>query len=183
MTMIHLENDRFTLIGALQRYNIAWRKLLQEYQLEALGDHVVATTVSWKVGDKARLFADLQMIAPYVEQVHVGTVDKRYIASCVLHEPLEADLWIIKVLERRPGATDPLGLDSVDFITKDPQKVYETFKAIGLTVAKERNAVHDWVSVRFGTNDEFEAKFTDHLVLDVTIKEMKSAADHILKSL
>ena len=43
--------------------------------------------------------------------------------------------------------------------------------------------MHEWVSVRFGENDEFEAKFTDHLVLDVAVKELNQATDSILKSL
>lgn len=181
--MIHLENDRFTLIGALQRYKLAWRKLLTEHGLEVISQTSVATTVSWKVGDKARLFADLEEIAPHTEQVHIGTVNDRFIASAVLKKPMEDSLWIVKILERRPRSVDPLGLDSVDFITKDPAAVFAACKQAGLTVVRERNPMHEWISVRFGANDEFEAKFTDHLVLDIAEREIRHANDAILARL
>lgn len=181
--MIGLKNDRFTLIGAFQRYKRAYLELIKEYELEAFNAAATATTISWKVADKAQLFADLESIAADTEQIHIGTVNNRYIASAVLHKPLEAKIQIIKILERRPQSTDPLGLDSVDFLVKDLEKTYTTLRQAGLRVVKENNPVHEWLSLRFGANDEFEAKFTDHLVLEVARKELKMSELQLLKRL
>jgi hypothetical protein len=181
--MINIEHGGLTLIGALQRYKIAWRKLVEEYKLDDFTEYAIPTTLSWKVGDKGHLYEDLYKIRKETEQVHIGTVNDRFIASVVLHEPLDAELWIIKILERRATSTDPLGLDSIDYLVPNLQQTYDGLKAAGLYVVKEHNDVHEWLSMRFGDNDQFEAKFTDHLVIQVAEKELKMSEDDILKKL
>jgi hypothetical protein len=181
--MIHLEQGGLTLVGALQRYNLAWKALIKEYKLQDFADYAQATTVSWKVADKAKLFFNLESLGQYAEQMHVGTVNNRYIASVVLHKPLEANIWLIKILERRAGSRDALGLDSIDYLVPDIEQTYTGLKAAGLYVVKEHNDKHAWLSLRFGRDDEFEAKFTDHLVLDVAQKELRDGEAQILKRL
>jgi hypothetical protein len=181
--MINIEHGGLTMIGALLRYKIAWRKLIEEYELEDFTNFAIPTTISWKVANKDQLYEDLYKIRKETEQVHIGTVNDRFIASAVLHEPFEDDLWIIKILERRAGSKDALGLDSIDYLVPDLQRTYDGLKAAGLYVVKEHNEVHEWLSMRFGNNDQFEAKFTDHLVIAVAGKELKIAEDAILKKL
>lgn len=181
--MIHLEHGGLTVIGALQRYKLAWRALLQEYDMFDFADYAIATTVSWKVADEERLFAALQANTAEIEQVHIGTVNDRFIASAVLHKPVEDQLWLLKILERRAGSKDPLGLDSVDFLVPDIERTHQGLKSAGLYVVKEHNDMHSWLSLRFGPNDEFEAKFTDHLVLDVAGRELKATEETLLQRL
>lgn len=181
--MIHLEQGGFTLVGALQRYNLAWKALIKEYNLQDFAGYAKATTVSWKVADKSKLFFSLESLSTHAEQVHIGTVNNRHIASVVLHEPLEANIWLIKILERRAGSRDALGLDSVDYLVPDLEQTYTGLKTAGAYIVKEHNDKHKWLSMRFGTNDEFEAKFTDHIVLDVAKKDLNDAEAKILKAL
>ncbi|MDB5169094.1 MAG: hypothetical protein JWO41_450 [Candidatus Saccharibacteria bacterium] len=181
--MINIEHGGLTLIGALQRYKIAWRNLVQEYHLEDFEEFAIPTTISWKVADKDHLYEALYNIRKETEQVHIGTVNDRFIASVVLKQPFEDDLWIIKVLERRVASKDALGLDSIDYLVPDLEQTYQGLKAAGLPVVKEHNDVHAWLSLRFGNNDQFEAKFTDHLVIAVAQKELKLDEDKILKIL
>ncbi len=181
--MIHLEQGGLNLVGALQRYNLAWSALVSEYQLEDFTEFAKATTVSWKVADKTKLFFNLQSLAEDTEQLHVGTVNNRFIACVVLHKPLEANILILKILERRAGSKDPLGLDSVDYLVPDVEKTYSGLKAAGLYVVKESNDMHSWLSLRFGKDDEFEAKFTDNLVIKVAQDELKLTEEKILKRL
>lgn len=181
--MINIRNERFTLVGALQRHKRAWQELMYEYELDDFATYATPTTVSWKVADKGQLYADLGLIAKETEQVHIGTVNERFIASALLHEPLETTMWIIKILERRPGSIDKLGLDSVDYLVKDIEQTYSGLRQAGLRAIKESNDMHSWLSLRFGENEEFEAKFTDHLVLQVAQAELKLSEAAIIKRL
>jgi hypothetical protein len=70
-------------------------------------------------------------------------------------------------------------LDSIDYLVNNLNETYEFLEHAG--VVKESNDNHSWLSLRFGKNKEFEAKFTDHLVLEVAIKELKIAIDKITK--
>jgi hypothetical protein len=178
--MITLGGSPETLKKALEDYNAAWKAFLVVRHLETLEHTAVPNTISWKVADKADLFAVLESLKTDAEQMHVGTVNDRLIASVVLHKPYDG-MSIVKILERRPGSDDPLGLDSLDYMVKDPEHTYELLKDAEAHIVKESNEVHDWLSLRFGKNLEFEAKFVDHLVLAVAIKEMEIAQTKLLK--
>jgi hypothetical protein len=160
------------LKDSLKRYDDAWKR--SDLKIKAK-----PTTISWKVANKADLFKNLEILKDKTEQVHIGTVNERFIASVVLTKPVHG-MFIIKILERRAGSYDPLGLDSIDYLVDDIETVYEQLKDLYIT--KESNEVHEWLSLRFD-DKKFEAKFTDHLVLDVAIKELKIAANRIMENL
>lgn len=178
--MIDLLSGRMSVREALDAYEAAWKAFLVVHHLESLKQIARPTTLSWKVATKTELFANLEAIARLTEQVHIGTVNNRFIASVVLHEPLENGLAIIKILERRTGSNDALGLDSIDYLVDDTDHVLALLRAAQAQVAAEHNEVHDWLSLRFGESNQFEAKFTDHLVIDVAIKELKLAKKRLL---
>jgi hypothetical protein len=160
--------------ASLQTHKLAWQELRTKYGLLEFR----ATTLSIKVADKAALYAVLQDNVNNIEQVHIGTVNDRYIASAVLKEPFES-LPILKVLERRPGANDSLGLDSIDYLVDDLGQTFQMLHEAGLPVVKEQNDVHAWLSLRFGESSRFEAKLTDHVVLEVAIKELQISIDSL----
>ena len=137
------------------------------------------TTCSVKVDSKHLLYQILEGNSDIIEQMHVGTVNDRYIASAALTVP-HYGLPILKILERRPGSSDPIGLDSIDYLYADLDKAFELLQAAGLPVEKENNDMHAWLSLRFGENKQFEAKITDHIVLEVAVKEMKLQIEQIL---
>jgi len=169
--MLELSSE-FHIEQALGEQQAAWAELLAASQLPKFR----ATTLSVKVADKAALFQVLQVNQKIIEQVHIGTVSDRYIASAVLTESA-FDMPILKILERRPGSDDPLGLDSIDYLVYDLEQTYEHFVAAGLPIVKEHNEMHEWLSLRFGPDDRFEAKLTDHIVLEVAIKELKASIE------
>jgi len=163
------------IVKTLDSYNQAWRRLVKDKGLNSFK----ATTLSVKVANKSELYKVLLDNEAGIEQVHIGTVNARYIASAVLKQPYR-DLNILKILERRSDSTDPLGLDSLDYLVADINQTFKKLKAAGLPIVKEYNDVHVWLSLRFGDYDEFEAKFTDHLVLGVAIKELQMSIEKIL---
>jgi hypothetical protein len=156
---------------AFKKYNAAWRKLSLKLKAKP-------TTISWKVASKDDLFKNLEVLKNQTEQVHIGTVNDRFIASVVLTQPIH-NMSIIKILERRAGSRDLLGLDSIDYLVENINASHEKIKDYG--AVKESNAMHEWLSLRFGENKEFEAKFTDHLVLEVAIKELQLSINKINK--
>lgn len=171
-------DSEWAIETSLNDYRQAWLSLLQ--QAESLALEARATTLSIKVADKDAILNMLSINQTEIEQVHIGTVNDRFIASVLLDEPYQG-MPILKILERRPGSEDPLGLDSIDYLVPDLEHTFELLEAAGLPVLKENNDVHAWLSLRFGPDQRFEAKFTDHLVLAVAIKELQISIDRLLR--
>lgn len=173
MSILALGGSSETLAKAFDEYQTAWKAFLVINNLEILEHQARPTALGWKVADKPALYADLAAISNMTTQVHIGTVNQRQIASAVLAEPY-AGIPIIKILERRAGALDPLGLDHIDFLVDNPDQINEMLQAVGARIEHQHNHAHTWLSLRFGKNFEYEAKFVDHSVLDVCIKELQA---------
>lgn len=155
---------------------IGWRAYEKDLIKQGLAGPLKAMAVGWKVADLKSFKAVFSDLLDISEQAHVGSVNERFIGSFVLKEPLNSDeISVIKILQRRPGSEDPLGLDHIDFLAEDiagAKKVLDTAKA---NYEEQSNDAHNWLSVRFGEVLEYEAKLVDHTVLDVAVKELKTA--------
>lgn len=137
------------------------------------------STLAWKVTDITEFTETLGGFLKdnLVEQCHIGFVDKRYIASVVFKEPLYREARILKLMQRRPGSTDPVGLDHADFAVDSlPDTEADLNKQPDIKWSYESNEVHQWISVWF---DNREAKFVDHIVLDVGVKELQDATKQL----
>ena len=135
--------------------------------------------VGWKVADINEFNDALSgfLKSGLVAQCHIGFVDNRYIASIVFKEPIYQNIRILKLMQRRPGSTDPIGLDHADFPVED-------LAAAEATLAKQKvpkwghesNDVHGWISVWF---DGLEVKYFDHIVLDIAVKELQDTISQL----
>jgi hypothetical protein len=182
--MLNLIGGSMPFDVSFSAYKYAWEALIKNYKLDmSVTEKMVPTTISWKVTDKSLLYENLNNNGHLVEQVHVGTVNDRYIASALLHSPIENTIWILKILERRKGSDDLLGLDSIDYLARDLEEVYKEFTGAGLQISKEENDMHSWLSLRFGEDLQHEAKFVDHLLTNVAVKELKLKESDILSSI
>ena len=181
--MVELNGGQRNLEEMLKAYHVTWHEFIAENDLRVIAESATPSTISWKVADKKVLFENLENLVADTEQVHIGTVNGRFIASVVLCEPYMG-MQIVKILERRAGSDDPLGLDSIDYLVENPKSAFDILsKAKNCVVQKESNDIHDWLSLRFGENQQFEAKFVDHLVLAVAQKELALREKEILASL
>lgn len=181
--MIELSGGRDTLSKMLDAYESAWNEFIDNNHLRAFSQSILPTTVSWKVDGHNSLFDNLEQLADRSEQVHIATVNNRFIATIVLIEPCR-DMRLLKILERRAGSSDPLGLDSLDYLTENLNAVSDQLNgAADCTLQKDHNEMHNWLSLRFGLTRQFEAKFTDHLVLQVAQKELAQSEKEIINSL
>lgn len=174
--MITLSGGPDSLKVALAEYQNAWKAFIVINHLEPLEHTMRLVAISWKVEHKVALYGNLRLIGGQAEQVHIGTVNDRFIAMAVLKKEY-AGARIIKLLERRVGSQDPLGLDSLDYQVADLDITFDLLKAAGARVEKEENEVHGWLSLRFGKNHEYEAKFIDHSLIDVAVKELEARRD------
>ena len=163
-----------SLTVALTEYHAAWNAFRVIHHLDILERLAVPTTIGWKVADAKTLYANLAALATVTEQAHIGVVNQRLIASVLLNDDFES-MRIIKLLQRRPQSSDRLGLDHIDYLVTDMLKIHMVLKEAGAHVNLENNDMHEWLSLRFGGKLEFEAKFVDHLVLDVAIRELQQA--------
>lgn len=131
-------------------------------------------TIGWKVKDIDEYTETISSFLKkdLIDQFHIGFVDRRYIASIVFKKPIYKEIYILKLMQRRPNSKDPVGLDHVDFSVNS---LSETAKELDTKDIEnwgyEANESHKWISVRFS---DTEAKFVDHIVLDVCIKELKT---------
>jgi len=168
----------------LKAYSIAWEKFVT-----SLGEGgawlgtLPPTALGWKVADRASFNRTLATLSDSSEQLHVGTVNGRKIASIVVPKPLEGDIHIIKLMERRRGSNDPIGLDHVDFLLADSlEAAAKRLDKAKIPYTPEANDIHRWLSLRFGEDGKHEAKLLDHLVLDVAVEEMRAAIVEIVKN-
>lgn len=136
-------------------------------------------TIGWKVTNIDEYCDTLSgfLKENLVVQTHIGFVDKRYIAAIVFKKPIYQDIRILKLMQRRPGSTDRIGLDHADFYIDDLSKFEAELNKIKLPKwSYESNEMHRWISLWF---KDTEAKFVDHLVLDVGVKELQDATKQI----
>lgn len=171
--MITLIGGPDSLKTSLVNYEKAWKAFVVINHFESIEPSWQRVAISWKVEHKVALFGNLRRIGDQAEQIHIGTINDRFIAMAILKKKY-AGVRMIKLLERRPGSQDPLGLDSVDFRVDDMDVTYELLKTAGAHVAREHNDVHAWLSLRFGKNHEYEAKFIDHSLVGVAISELET---------
>ena len=158
-----------------EQYWQKWENFRKQHDLKEFKP----STVAFKSQDIANFNQILGLLLDQdlVNQCHIGFVDKRYIASIVLHKPLFKDIYIIKLMQRRPNSTDPVGLDHMDFYVDRLNDIEDYFKSKDLAKWDyETNESHKWISLRF---DNTEAKFVDHLVLDVCVMELRNVSSKI----
>jgi hypothetical protein len=161
------------LNGAITDYRKKWDALIAKCNDKEFFKGLKPTSVAWKavdIDDFDRRFLDLR--AP-CDQIHFGWVNERWLTTLHLKgAPLEWDIRLIKLMQRRPGSTDPVGLDHLDFLVPDTKEAEAMLtKEPVLKWTKEMNGEHcKWISVWFeGT----EAKLRSDTVLDVCIAEMQ----------
>jgi hypothetical protein len=173
-----------TVGKGLELYWNKWDTLVATRQDKQFFRSLKPTAVGWKVEDRAeydRLVAELHDKAGQVVETWMNG---RWIAKLLLRDAeLPGDVRIIKVMMRRPGSSDAVGLDHVDFYSPSIEEVEKKLTVESdLKWTRENNDIiagYDWLSVWF---DGTEAKLKNDTVLDIVAAELKSARDDILRT-
>jgi hypothetical protein len=132
------------------------------------------TAVGWKLADEVAYKQMYDELKPFCDRTVETWMNGRWIANMHLKdELLEGGITLIKVMQRRPGSDDALGLDHVDFMCADAKRVEAQLKQSDLRWTWESNDVitnYSWISVWF---DGGEAKLKEGTVLDTIVKELE----------
>ena len=167
---------------ALKTYMQKWQRLAAARSNKAFFEGLQPTAFGWKVSDTAEFDERAQVLRDMSEQAHLGWVNERWLATFYLNEPLENGVRLVKLMERRPGSTDAVGLDNVDFLLAENVDAKAVLAAEpDLQWTEEMNGDHcQWLSVWF---DGTEAKLRRDTVLQVCVDEMLDCQGQLLSEL
>jgi len=162
---------------AVEQYHQKWQSLVDSSEHADYLNSLPMTAIGWKTQDRAELLQRLDALRDMCDQIHFGWVNERWIISLHLKDlALPHDVRIIKLMERRPGSTDTIGLDHIDFYAPNAADTLD--EAIDIQWSKEMSGSHcKWISIWFA---ETEAKLRGDTVLQVCADELLELQQQIL---
>jgi hypothetical protein len=180
--MIDLINPvaKEALSQSLDKYFTKWDEYVSRMGLFAVAEKMRPVAVGWKVGSRAEYRRVMSVLDNFALQIHSVTVNKRKFATVVLDEPLSRGITAIKVIERREGSRDIVGLDHIDFYLPMVEGIAEMLERGEANWRRQGNDTYKRISVRFGPESLYEAKIIDHTVLNIAADELNYASQKIL---
>jgi hypothetical protein len=176
-------NEHGTLLEELshdlEEYHQTWHELVATRQDRVFFESLIPTAVAWKVFDRAELDRCVMNIRSQCDQLHFGWVNDRWLVTLhLMSEALPGNIRIIKLMERRPGSSDPVGLDHIDFLVPNGDAKTVLAKEPNLTWSEESNGNHcKWLSLWL---DGTEAKLRTDTVLQVCADELLVTQERLL---
>ena len=169
--------DEFNV--ATKEFGLKWQKLVEERKDKRIFESARPISIGWKVADKAAFDICYAELLDLCDQVHLKWMNERWIATMILREPsLEWGMQVVKLMQRRPGSSDTLGFDHLDFYTPDVGDAAAMQAAEpDLKWTDEVNGLCKWTSLWF---DGTEAKMRRESVVEVCIAELKEANENLL---
>lgn len=157
----------------VQRYHKQWEQFVAARDNQDFFTNLKPVAVGWKVADKSSYDEAFSALHGRCDRVIETWMNGRWIAKLHLKdEALFYGATIIKLMERRPGSDDALGLDHVDFLSTDEQIKSALDAEQGVEWTLESNDVvdnYEWASVWF---EGGEAKIKSDTVIDIIIQEL-----------
>ena len=180
--MIDLINPvaKEALSQSLDKYFTKWDEYIARMGLFAIADKMRPVAVGWKVGSRAEYRRVMSVLDNFATQIHSVNVGKRKVATVILTDALARDIKVIKVIERREGSRDVVGLDHVDFYLPIVEGIAEMLERGEANWRRQGNENYKRLSVRFGPESLYEAKIIDHTVLNIAADELNYASQKIL---
>lgn len=168
------------LCHAMEEYHEKWHALIKERADRIFFEQLKPTAVGWKVLNRVELEDRFAALRDMSEHIHFGWVDERWLITLYLKEEcLSGHVRVVKLMERRPGSTDLIGLDHVDFLLPDGSDAKGVLaKEHELQWTEEKSGSHcKWLSLWFGGT---EAKLRSDTVLQVCADELLEAQRQLL---
>lgn len=166
------------LSQAIAAYKRTWDKLVESRTDKNFFQSFNPTAVAWKTTDLVEFDQRFVELREKCDQIHLGWINERWIATMHLMNPISSGIQIVKLMQRRPGSTDAVGLDHLDFYSPDAARGKEVLsKEPDLKWSEEDNGRCKWLSIWF---DDTEAKLRTGTVVDVCIQELEEVKDKLL---
>lgn len=163
---------------AVEAYFTKWKAFIADPNKLFLTG-LTPTAIGWKVEDRAELDMRFQALVDLSTQAHFGWVNDRWLITLFMKEELPWGVRVIKLMQRRPGSKDAVGLDHVDFFAPEVTEVQLGAANVKWT-AETNGDTCKWLSVWF---DDTEAKLRDDTVLEVCADELIDCQKVILRDL
>lgn len=168
---------------ATAAYFKKWALLIESRANKDFFGSLKPTSIGWKTTDINEFNDVFLELRDQCDQIHLGWVNERWLASLHLKETsLPGGIQIIKLMQRRPNSTDPIGLDHLDFYAKSEEEIKQVLASEPDLDATEEsnNPLCHWHSIRF---DGTEAKLRADTVFDVCIAELRQANGRIINTI
>lgn len=168
---------------ALKTYDEKWRQVVASRKDKVFFPSLKPTAVGWKTEDRAEYDRLVRELHDKADLVVEKWMNGRWVAKVHLKdERLENGIEIVKIMQRRPGSTDAVGLDHVDFYasTNLEQNKSVLSEEPDLKWSEESNDVvkgYDWLSVWF---EATEAKIKSDTILDIVCTELQELSQRII---
>ena len=168
---------------ALNDYHDKWKKLCAGRTDLDFFKSLRPVAVGWKVADADEYQKLYVALRDRCDKIVETWMNGRWVAKMHLRdEKLAGGIEIFKLMQRRPGSEDALGLDHVDFYSPAVAGAEEILKQEpDLEWSHESNDVVDdynWISVWFAGT---EAKLKSDTVIDTVVRELQEINSRITK--
>jgi hypothetical protein len=166
------------LNGAIDEYISKWQSLIAQRKNKEFFERLRPTAVGWKVTDMAEHDRLVDEWRSACDQIVAVWLNDRWITKMHLKDrKLSGGIEIIKVMQRRPGSDDAIGLDHLDFLDMEETNTIAILAEENLKTSNEENGISHWTSIWF---DGTEAKLRQGTVLDTIIAELRETNEKIL---
>ena len=163
---------------AINQYMGKWQGFVGQRNVKEFFERLKPTAVGWKTTDLAEHDRLVNEWRDACDQIVAVWLNDRWITKMHLREQkLHSDIEIIKVMQRRPGSSDAVGLDHLDFLDMEETNTKTILsEEQGVKWTEEENVISNWTSIWF---DDTEAKLRRGTVLDVIIAELDETNNKI----
>lgn len=169
------------LQDAIQTYMVAWQATAAATRKKDFFTTLQPTAVAWKTADLPDFDKCMLELRTHADHIHIAWINERWLATIHLKaNVLPENIRIVKLMQRRPGSGDAVGLDHVDFYSNvSTDELKETVAAeASLTWTEEHNGDHcKWLSIWFNNT---EAKLRTDTVVDICIEELRDIRQQLL---
>jgi hypothetical protein len=162
---------------AIETYQSKWQALVAERKNKEFFERLKPTAIGWKVAGQAEYDRLFNQWREACDQIHIAWLNNRWLAAMHLRsEKLGSGIEIIKLMQRRPGSSDALGLDHMDFLDMEETNTKAILQEENIKWTEEENGMCTWTSLWFAGT---EAKLRPHTVFDVAVAELQEISKRI----
>ena len=168
------------LTKAVADFTKKWQALMAERKNKAFFEDLRPMSAAWKVEDLADFDTRFAALRDRAKHIGMTWMNERWLATFYLREPLENGIQLINLMQRRPGSTDAVGLDHLDFYSPQVDTAEEILKEEPeLKWTHEDNGPYcAWISIWFAGT---EAKLRNTTKLGIMSAEWRDLNEALLK--
>lgn len=163
---------------SIDEYMGKWQALVNARKNKEFFERLKPIAAGWKVADFEEYERLKREWRGSMDMLFENEMNGRWIAEIHLKDTkLSGGLEIIKLMQRRPGSSDALGLDNIDFMDMEETNTKAVLaEETDIKWTDEKNGLCVWTSIWF---DGTEAKLRNGTVLDVAIDELQAVNNKI----